>query len=110
MTNRRKGRTRPLNLISMISERGEILLDHDHESMWLDVIQKMDFVYSDLIRYEADLERKNAELEEAQSFISSVIASVSDILVVCDRNGVVLQVNRAFRELLGWPRGEPHRR
>ena len=42
----------------------------------------MDEVYSDLLRYEADLESKNAELEEAQSFISSVIASVSDILVV----------------------------
>ena len=53
--------------------------------MWRDVDPHVDEVYSDLMRYETDLESKNAELEEAQNFISSVIASVSDILIVCDR-------------------------
>ena len=71
-------------------------LTDDQESVWRDVVQRVDEVYSDLLRYEADLEGKNAELEEAQSFISSVIASVSDILVVCDEDGVVLQANPAF--------------
>ena len=47
----------------------------------------MDEVYSDLLRYETDLERKNAALEEAQAFISSVIESVSDVLIVCDSHG-----------------------
>ena len=53
----------------------------------------MDEVYADLLRYETELEEKNTALEEAQAFISSVIESVSDILIVCDRNGVVLQIN-----------------
>jgi len=75
----------------------------DQEAAWIEVIGKMDEVYADLLRYETDLEEKNAALEEAQAFISSVIESVSDILIVCDRNGVILQVNPAAVRLLGEP-------
>ncbi|MFC0239327.1 sensor histidine kinase [Rhodopseudomonas telluris] len=75
----------------------------DQEAAWIEVIRKMDEVYADLLRYETDLEEKNTALEEAQAFISSVIESVSDILIVCDRNGVVLQVNPAAVRLLGSP-------
>jgi len=71
--------------------------------MWLDVIRKMDEVYSDLIGYETELERKNAELEEARNFISSVVASVSDVLLVCDRKGDLSQVNPAFLSLMQRP-------
>ena len=76
-------------------------LDQDKEAMWIEVIAKMDQVYSDLIRYETELEAKNSELEEAQAFISSVIASVSDVLIVVDAAGKILQVNPAFVRLLG---------
>ncbi|MCG6207434.1 ATP-binding protein [Rhodopseudomonas sp. HC1] len=78
-------------------------LEGDQEAAWIEVIRKMDEVYADLLRYETDLEEKNTALEEAQAFISSVIESVSDILIVCDRNGVVLQVNPAAVRLLGSP-------
>ncbi|WP_420131807.1 sensor histidine kinase [Rhodopseudomonas sp.] len=98
----------------MRSDRGESLIDRvgspllspfagDQEAAWIEVIRKMDEVYADLLRYETDLEEKNTALEEAQAFISSVIESVSDILIVCDRNGVVLQVNPAAVRLLGSP-------
>ncbi len=99
-------RPRPENLLALAKESGEAALTNDQESMWREVIQRVDEVYSDLIRYESDLESKNAELEEAQSFISSVIASVSDILVVCDGDGVMLQTNPAFVNLLGRPESE----
>jgi two-component system sensor histidine kinase HupT/HoxJ len=79
----------------------DIALSEGSEQVWLEVIRKMDEVYADLIVYEADLEKKNDELEEAQSFIQSVIASVSDVLVVCDESGAILQINPAFRELMG---------
>ena len=81
----------------------EILLSENSESMWLDVIRKMDEVYSDLIGCETDLERKNAELEEARNFISSVVASVSDVLLVCDQQGDIRQVNPAFLSLMQRP-------
>ena len=91
------------NLIARITAGQDFALTGDSESMWLDVIQKIDEVYSDLLRHESDLEWKNKELEEAQSFISSVIASVSDILVVMDGRGCIQQINPAFVRLLGQP-------
>lgn len=76
-------------------------LDDAGESLWMDVIHRMDEVYAELLRNEADLERKNADLQEAQSFISSVIASVSDILIVCSSSGAIKKVNPAFLSLVG---------
>jgi two-component system sensor histidine kinase HupT/HoxJ len=84
------------------------------ETAWIEVIQKMEEVYSDLIQYEVELEEKNTALEEAQRFITSVLSSVSDILVVCDSKGHIQQVNLAFLkltdlaeiDLIGRPMGE----
>ncbi|MDI6750056.1 MAG: ATP-binding protein [Rhodocyclaceae bacterium] len=71
------------------------------EEIWLDVIRKMDEVYHDLLQYEVALEEKNAALEESQQFIASVLASMSDILIVCDRAGTIESVNAALSALLG---------
>ena len=59
------------------------------ESTWMDVIQKMDEVYTRLIDDEVELEKKNTELEQSQQFIFSVLTSMSDVLVVCDAYGAV---------------------
>ncbi|WP_416068669.1 ATP-binding protein (plasmid) [Rhizobium sp. YTUHZ045] len=102
--------TKPINknerpagedLISKISLPSLFALDGSSESMWVDVIHRMDEVYSELLRNETDLERKNAELEEAQTFISSVVASVSDILIACGSDGMIRKVNPAFLHLVG---------
>lgn len=100
MTTETDERPRPANLLAHVMPGGDPALDGHAEEIWLDVIAKMDAVYSDLIRYEADLEAKNTELEAAEGFISSVIASVSDILVVVDEGGAVVQANPAFARLL----------
>ncbi|WP_374481844.1 sensor histidine kinase [Zoogloea sp.] len=71
------------------------------EGAWIDVIQKMDEVYSDLLQYEVALEEKNAKLEESQGFILSVLTSISDILVVCDRRGHIEEVNRSLEVFTG---------
>lgn len=80
-------------------------LDHPPEGVgedvWIDVIRKMDEVYSDLLQYEVALEEKNAKLEETQKFIFSVLTSMSDVLVVCDRHGVIQEVNQALADLVG---------
>lgn len=73
------------------------------EQVWIDVIQKMDEVYSDLLQYEVALEEKNAKLEESQQFILSVLTSMSDILVVCDRLGRIEDVNRSLVTFAGKP-------
>ena len=71
------------------------------ESTWMDVIQKMDEVYTRLIDDEVELEKKNTELEQSQQFIVSVLTSMSDVLVVCDERGLIEQANAALCELVG---------
>ena len=84
------------------------------ETAWIEVIQKVDEVYSDLIRYEVELERKNTELEEAHGFIANILSSMSEILIVCDPQRRIQNVNAAClqltglgeRDLVGKPIGE----
>ncbi|HET7776051.1 MAG TPA: ATP-binding protein [Azospira sp.] len=77
------------------------LLDGVNEQVWIEVIQKMDEVYNDLLQYEVALEQNNAALEESHRFIASILASMSDILVVCDRHGRIEEVNPAFQRYTG---------
>jgi two-component system sensor histidine kinase HupT/HoxJ len=71
------------------------------EEAWIEVIQKMDAVYADLVHHQVELERKNAALEEAQQFIGSVLAAMTDVLIVCDRAGRIERVNAALEGLTG---------
>jgi two-component system sensor histidine kinase HupT/HoxJ len=71
------------------------------EDVWMDVIHKMDEVYSDLLQYEVALEEKNAKLEESQQFIFSVLTAMSDILVVCGRDGTIEDVNPSLEIITG---------
>jgi two-component system sensor histidine kinase HupT/HoxJ len=80
------------------------------DGIWLDVIRKMDEVYNDLLQYEVALEEKNATLEDTQQFISSVLTSMSDLLIVCSRAGVIETVNEALASLLGVDAAELHGR
>ncbi|MCK6426694.1 MAG: ATP-binding protein [Burkholderiaceae bacterium] len=71
------------------------------ESTWLDVIQKMDEVYSQLVADEVALEEKNAQLEQSQQFIFSLLAAMSDVLAACNRAGEIEETNAALCELVG---------
>jgi len=71
------------------------------ESTWLDVIHKMDEVYSQLVHDEIQLEQKNIELEQSQQFIFSVLSAMSDVLLVCDAHGCIEETNAALCELVG---------
>ena len=71
------------------------------EGAWIEVIQKMDEVYKDLIESQTLLERQHAALQEAQQFIGSVLGSMTDVLVACDAKGRIQQVNPAMVQLSG---------
>lgn len=91
--------TEQVSLISVASV-GEALAEPIvNEEAWIEVIQKMDSVYAELINSQAELEQKNAELENAQKFISSVVSSMTDILIVCDTEGKIQQTNTALEYL-----------
>src|SRR3989339_672638 len=89
-------------VMGSVGELAELGLTGLQETAWVEVIRKVEEVYSDLIQYEVDLERKNAELEDTQKFVDSVISSMSEILIVCDRDQRVEQVNKAAENLTGF--------
>lgn len=91
-----------IGLINQVMPDSDPLsLDSVTEEKWIDVIYKMDAVYADLVGHQVELEEKNNELEEAQQFISSVLASMTDVLIVCDRKNRIQRVNRKLEELTG---------
>ena len=71
------------------------------ETAWIDVIRKMEAVYTDLVSSQVEVEEKNAALESAQRFIRSVLSGMTDVLIVCDMRGGIEQVNAAVRDLTG---------
>ena len=82
---------------------GGLGIDDAGEDVWIDVIQKMDEVYSDLIESQTELEDKNEKLEEADAFIRSVLGAMTDVLIVCDAAGRIQQVNPALVSMTGEP-------
>lgn len=80
---------------------GDSPLNGAGEQAWIEVIQKMEEVYNDLLQYEVALEEKNTALEESHQFIESVLASMSDILIVCDRYGSIEEVNPSLCHFAG---------
>ena len=91
----------PSGLIERAGVAEAIALSPASEDAWIDVIRKMDEVYSELVQSQVELEQKNAELEEARQFIDSVVAAMTDVLIVCDRSGHIEQVNQALERLTG---------
>lgn len=89
------------SLIMQAGVSGNLELDASSEEAWIEVIRKMDSVYADLVRYQIELEQKNAALELAQQFIDSVLSSMTDVLIVCDTSGRIQQVNAALEKLTG---------
>jgi two-component system, NtrC family, sensor histidine kinase HupT/HoxJ len=76
-------------------------LDGVSEDTWLDVIHKMEEVYSKLVTDEVELEEKNAQLEQSQQFIFSLLSSMSDVLIACNQDGLIEESNAALCELVG---------
>ncbi|WP_372885247.1 ATP-binding protein [Shimia sp.] len=79
-----------------------IALSAPSEDAWIDVIQQMDRVYGELIESQIAVEEKNAALESAQEFIGSVVSAMADLLIVCDTEGRIQQVNDALLRLSGF--------
>ncbi|MEM5398357.1 PAS domain-containing protein, partial [Staphylococcus gallinarum] len=78
-------------------------LDGINDATWLDVIHKMDEVYARLVADETALEEKNAELEQTQQFIFSVLSAMSDVLIACNAQGGIEQTNDALCQLVQLP-------
>ncbi len=66
------------------------------DDAWVEVLSAVDRTYADLVGYQEQLERQNAELLEMRTFLTAILGSVSDILIVADKQGVVAEVSRSL--------------
>ncbi|WP_078604684.1 sensor histidine kinase [Thioclava sediminum] len=80
------------------------------EDVWFDVLSAVDRTYADLVDYQERLEQQNHELEDLRSFLGSILASVSDALIVISRSGEVLETSASVASLTGEPPGAWHGR
>ena len=75
------------------------------DEAWQSVLRAVDQTYSELVAHQERLEDQNAELSAAKRLIESVMASVSDILIVIDRDGTVAEASASLRGLVGGEAG-----
>lgn len=68
---------------------------------WADVLKAMDRTYAELVDYQEQLEARNAELLNLRHFLSSIITSVSDYLVVTDKAGIIEDASTSFCSVQG---------
>lgn len=74
-----------------------------NDEAWIEVIQQMDRFYAELVESQVALEEKNEQLETAQEFISGVMRAMTDLMIVCDTQGQIEQVNDALVQLTEVP-------
>ena len=74
---------------------------HFSDDAWVEVLSAMDRTYADLVGYQEQLERQNAELQEMRTFLTAILSSVSDVLIVVDRNRRIARTSQSFVHLAG---------
>lgn len=74
---------------------------HFSDDAWVEVLSAVDRTYADLVGYQEELERRNAELQEMRTSLTAILSSVSDVLIVADRAGRITSVSRSLALLTG---------
>jgi len=80
------------------------------DEVWMDVLSAVDRTYADLVDYQERLEHQNHALEDMRSFLGSILASVSDALIVVSRTGEVVETSASVSTLTGHPATDWHGR
>ena len=75
------------------------------EAAWEDVLKAVDRTYAELVDYQEQLETRNADLRILRQFLESIMGSVSDYLIVADRDGCLMEVSASFRDAVGFGDG-----
>lgn len=79
-----------------------------NDAVWLDVLEAVDKTYADLVEYQEKLEAQNNELQALRRFLGSVLASISDHLIVVERDGQISNASASFCKVLGMERDALH--
>lgn len=76
------------------------------DQAWANVLEAMDRTYAELVDYQEELEARNAELTNLRHFLASIMTSISDFLIVADKNGRIADASASFCRLLGLDVGD----
>ena len=71
------------------------------DEAWSEVLAAVDVAYSELVSHQALLEEQNEKLHEFRRFLTSILSSVSDIMIVVGRNGAIAEVSQSLIEATG---------
>jgi len=72
-----------------------------NDETWRDVVAAMDRTYSELVEYQELLEKQNREIDDMRQFMASVLASVSDALIVIGRDRRIERTGGPIERILG---------
>ncbi|GEM_PF-3340859 len=72
------------------------------DQTWVSVLQAVEDSYSESLRYQTEIEEKNKALAQANQFISGVVSTMSDILIVTNEVLEITQVNTAFLKMTNY--------
>ena len=68
---------------------------------WAEVLVAMDKAYAELVSNQERLERQNEELHEFRRLLGSILTSVSDLMLVLGRSGVIEEVSASTGSATG---------
>ncbi|MDO6724391.1 sensor histidine kinase [Celeribacter halophilus] len=88
-------------MANISTKMGEELKPGFDDAAWVDVLDAVDKTYAELVDYQEQLEAQNAELSSLRTFLGSIMASISDYLVVTDKDGFVADLSQSFCSAIG---------
>ena len=71
------------------------------DAAWSEVLQAMDRTYAELVDYQEQLEARHDELLVLRRFLASIMGSISDYLVVTEKNGLITNASASFCSAMG---------
>lgn len=80
------------------------MASHLEESVWIEIIQRMEALYAQLANSQAEIEKRADELAVANEFADNIIRSMSSALIAVDSGGAVTMINDATEALFGYTR------
>ena len=73
---------------------------------WSQVLEAVDKTYAELVSHQELLERQNEELHEFRRLLGSILSSVSDVMLVLGRTGVIEEISASIGQVTGIGGGE----
>lgn len=83
-------------------ERVETLETNVQESVWIEIIRRMEALYAQLADSQAEIEKRAKELGEAKELGDNIIRSMSSALIALDAAGAIVLANDATEQLFGY--------